>query len=206
MHSCPVCGSPITSERKFCSRACVREGYKRGLVVNPGNFKPGSVSPNRGRTLESWVGEDRAREIKARMSLNSRSKAPQLRRLNDNPDIIVKRLKSRKFHDDVVNWLVDRLRKAGNRVFILSEYIKEKRTPDAIIFDGRELIALEVETEKRWKPSHESTEERLSRLNSYSGFFDETKVVFPVMGDSLDETGPAFLSHIGSKERLNPDQ
>ncbi|MDA4120520.1 MAG: hypothetical protein OK413_00230 [Thaumarchaeota archaeon] len=130
------------------------------------------------------------------MSANSVSKAPFLNRLNNDPGILAKRLKSRKSHDVVVRWLADKLRAKGCRVFTLSEYIKEKRIPDAIVFNGNELIAIEVETEKRWKPSHASTEERLLRLNSLSHFFDKTKVVFPSVGDSIDDTGPAFLTHI----------
>jgi hypothetical protein len=167
-----------------------------GLIKNSGLFKPGSVSPNKGRTLESWVGEDRAREIKAKMSANSSARAPILKKLNDDPGIVARRIQSRKAHDLVVQWLSDKLRERGYRVFTLSEYIKEKRIPDAIVFDGRQIIAIEVETEKRWKPSHASTEDRLSRLNSLSRFFDKTKVVFPSSTDSIEETGPAFLSHI----------
>jgi len=193
---CLVCGSPVQDKRKFCSRRCYGQGYRIGLVVNPGNFRKGSVSLNKGKTLESWVGEERAKEIKAKMSLNSRAKAPQLRRLNDDPSITARRLVSRRFHDDVVLWLSNRLRSYGARVFVLSEYVKEKRIPDAIIFDGRRLIALEVETEKRWKPSHASTEDRLSRLNSSCGFFDLTKVVFPAAGDSVEEIGPALLKQV----------
>lgn len=78
----------------------------------------------------------------------------------------------------------------------MSEYIKEKRIPDAIVFDGANIIALEVETEKRWKPSHPSTEDGLSRLNALSSFFDKTRVVYPSPDDSIDRIGPAFLKHI----------
>ena len=170
------------------------------MVINSGNFKKGSISLNRGRTLESWVGEERAKEIKARMSLNSRNKAPQLRRLNDDPTIIARRLKSRHFHDEVVLWLSKQLRSSGARVFVLSEYVRERRIPDAIIFDGKKLIALEVETEKKWKPSHASTEDRLSRLNSTCRFFDETKVVFPAVGESIDQVGAGYLAHLGFKK------
>jgi len=134
------------------------------------------------------------------MSLNSRNKAPQLRKLNDDPTITARRLQSRHFHDQVVLWLSNQLRSSGARVFVLSEYVREKRTPDAIIFDGEKLIALEVETEKRWKPSHASSEDRLSRLNSKCGFFDETKVVFPALGDSLDRIGPGLLAELGFKK------
>jgi len=200
MHSCPVCGLPITSKNRFCSRKCIKVGYQLGLVVNSGNFKRGHVSLNKGRTLESWVGEERAKEIKARMSINSRNKAPHLRKLNLDPTITARRLKSRHFHDEVVLWLSDRLRSSGARVFILSEYVKEKRIPDAIIFDGKKLIALEVETEKRWKPSHASSEERLSHLNSKCGFFDETRVVFPAFVESLDRIGPGLLAGFSLKK------
>jgi len=200
MHHCPVCGSLITNKNRFCSRKCVKEGYRLRLVINSGNFKKGSISLNKGRTLESWVGEEKPKEIKSRMSLNSRNKAPQLRKLNDDPAVTARRLISRHFHDEVVLWLTNQLRSFGARVFVLSEYVRELRIPDAIIFDGERLIALEVETEKRWKPSHASSEDRLSRLNSKCGFFDETKVVFPAMGESLEQIGPGFLVHLGIKK------
>ena len=201
--SCPVCGSAKRANRRFCSKACLKEAYKRGLVRNPSLFAKGHVSLNKGRTLESWVGEERAREIKARMSAGSLAKAPQLRKLNESPGIIAKRVQSRKSHDHVVQWLSSRLRTRGFRVFVLSEYVREKRIPDAIIFDGKELVALEVETEKRWKPSHSSTEDRLERLNSLCGFFDRTSVVFPAAADDIEITGPGFMKHILSQEGLN---
>lgn len=197
---CPVCGNSKGNKNKFCSRTCVREGYRLGLVQNSGLFKRGAVSLNKGRTLESWVGEERAREIKAKMSANSVKKAPQLRRLNDDHNITAKRIQSRKSHDAVVQWIAGSLRATGYRVFTLSEYIKEKRIPDLILFTGREMIAVEVETEKRWKPSHAATEERLSRLNSLSKFFDKTKVVFPAAGEPLEGMGGEFLRHILEKD------
>jgi hypothetical protein len=166
------------------------------MVSNPGWFKPGSVSLNKGRTLESWVGEERAQEIKARMSLNSQKKAPHLRRLNEDPEVLKRRLVSRQFHDLVVAWLASNLRERGKRVFVLSEYIKEARIPDAIVYDGERLIAIEVETEKAWKPSHASIEDRLCRLNSKCGFFDKTKVVFPAVGAQIEAVGQDYIDHI----------
>jgi hypothetical protein len=183
-------------KRKFCDRRCVREAYHRGMIRNPGLFKPGGVSPNKGRTLESWVGAERAREIKAKMSASSLKKISQLRKLNEDPQIVARRLESRAFHDRVVQWLGEELRHRGCRVFTLSEYIKEKRIPDAIVFFQGKLVAVEVETEKRWKPSHTAIEDRLRRLNGLCHFFDKTKVVFPGKDDSLDEVGPSFVTHI----------
>ena len=96
--------------------------------------------------------------------------------------------------------MADHLRALGARVFVLSEYVKEKRIPDAIIFDGNRLTALEVETEKSWKPSHASSEDRLSRLNSKCGFFDETQVIFTRVGEALDATGLGYLAQVGMKK------
>jgi hypothetical protein len=171
--------------------------------VNKGLFKLGSPSLNKGRTLESWVGEARAQEIKAKMSQNSLSRIEFLKKLNAEPGIIRKRVVSRKFHDEVVLWLATQLRESGVRVFILSEYVRERRIPDAILFGRGRLVALEVETEKRWKPSHPAIEDRLSRLNSACGFFDATALVFPKEGSTLSVVGPEFLKQISSRERLN---
>jgi hypothetical protein len=44
------------------------------------------------------------------------------------------------------------LRQEGRRRCVLSEYVEEKRTPDAVLFDGKELVALEVELQKLWEP------------------------------------------------------
>lgn len=71
------------------------------------------------------------------MSLNSKKKAVHLRKLNDDKGILEKRLKSRKAHDDVVLWLASALRSRGIRVFVLSEYVRERRIPHAIIWDGK---------------------------------------------------------------------
>ena len=81
--------------------------------------------------------------------------------------------------------------------------MKEKRTPDAILFDGKELVALEVELQKRWKPSEESMTKRLSDLNGASAFFDRTSVVFPKEGSDMAELVPALLERIRGAKRLN---
>ena len=75
----------------------------------------------------------------------------------------------------------------------MSEYVKEVRTPDAILFDGTELVALEVELQKRWKPTEESMTRRLTDLNHSSGFFDRTTVVFPDEGTDTAEQVPSLL-------------
>lgn len=47
MPACPICGSPAKRGNKFCSRDCLREGYRRGVVTNGGLFKKGMTSLNK---------------------------------------------------------------------------------------------------------------------------------------------------------------
>jgi hypothetical protein len=187
MGKCLACNKPISDKRKFCDRKCYAEGYRLKLIDNRGHFKKGQESPNKGRTLESWVGEERGRAIRLKMSESSKNKAPHLRHLNEDKSILAKRIVSRKFHDAFVEGTVAELRSKGVRCFTLSEYVKEKRIPDAILFDGRELIAFEAEQQKRYKPSQPAMIERLTYMNSLADFFDRTIVTFPSQKEGLEE-------------------
>jgi hypothetical protein len=181
---------------QFCDRACVAEAYRKGIIANKGSFRKGVPSLNKGRTLESWVGKERAEEIKRRMSENSKGKASQLRRLNSDARTLEKRKISRRFHEATVQNLVKEFRKLGWRCYTLSEYVKEVGTPDAILFDGKELVALEVELQKRWKPTEESMTRRLTDLNHSSGFFDRTSVVFPDEATDMAQQIPLLVGEI----------
>lgn len=75
------------------------------MVIDSGLFAKGSVPLNKGRTSGSRVGAERAREIKVKMPNNSMAKAIRLKKLNDDPTIIPRRILSRKSHDHVVQWL-----------------------------------------------------------------------------------------------------
>jgi len=186
MPNCLACGKLIRPRRKFCDRRCYAEGYHLNLVDNKGMFKKGQESPNKGRTLESWVGEERGRAIRLKMSENSKKKAPHLRMLNQDKSVLERRLISRKFHDAFVEATVTEFRRNGIRCFTLSEYVKEKRIPDAILFNGKELIALEVEQVKRYKPTQSAMLDRLQYMNSLANFFDRTVVIFPDQRDGLE--------------------
>jgi hypothetical protein len=107
---------------------------------------------------------------------------------------------SRQVHEDVVLRLVGALRAAGLRCFILSEYVKEDRTPDAIVFDGRKLFALEVEQVKRYKASQQAISERLSSLNARSGFFDSTFMCFVPEGATVTELVKRAVRDFSSKD------
>lgn len=200
---CGSCGKALeTPDAKFCDRSCYAQAVRDGAIPNRGRFRKGGISPNRGRTLESWVGEKRAREIKNRMSESSKGKALHLRRLNEDVMVLEKRKASRRFHEATVQELVKEFRKFGWRCYTLSEYVKELRTPDAILFDGRELIALEVELKKKWKPTSESIRQRLTDLNDKSKFFDRTSVVFPDETIETIKQIPYLMGEILDGKRL----
>jgi hypothetical protein len=116
------CGKVLSKRRsKFCDRNCYNEASRKRLITNPGWYRKGQPSPNRGHTLESWVGIERAHEIRARMSLNSKSKGDFLRSLNLDKSYLEKRRRSRRFHDQVVLGIVRGLRDRGLRCYVLSE-------------------------------------------------------------------------------------
>ena len=152
--------------------------------------------------MESWVGKERADEIKTRMSVNSKKKAKFLKALNEDECVLERRIISRKFHDAFVDMTVSELRRKGMKCFILSEYVKEKRIPDAIVFDGKQLVALEVEQQKRYKPSQSAMIDRLTRINSLAGFFDETIVIFPNQSEGLTEQVQRLLPQIVPQDEI----
>jgi len=139
------------------------------------------------------------------MSESSKGKAPQLRRLNEDPEVLAKRKASRRLHEATVQELVKEFRKLGWRCYTLSEYVKETRKPDAILFDGRELVALEVEMKKKWKPTAESMTLRLTDLNDQSRFFDRTSVVFPDERTEMAQQIPSLVGEILNRKRLYQD-
>lgn len=200
---CESCGKVLQKPNvKFCDRDCYAQAARDGTISNSGRFRKGNPSPNKGRTLESWVGEERAQEIRNRMSESSKKKAFGLRRLNEDADALAKRKVSRRFHEATVQALVKEFRRLGWRCYTLSEYVKETRTPDAILFDGKELVALEVELKKKWKPSAESMIQRLTDLNAKSRFFDRTSVVFPDEKIEMTKQIPSMMSQILALKRL----
>jgi len=134
------------------------------------------------------------------MSLSSRKKAPHLRLLNEDKLYLAKRRASRQVHEHVVAELVSALRGMGMKCYVLSEYVKETRTPDAIVFNGKKLVALEVEQEKRYKPTNNAVAERLSDLNALSGFFDFTETVFVPKDVAVQELAKAVARRLVSKD------
>jgi hypothetical protein len=203
---CGSCGRVLErADAKFCHRVCYAQAVRDGVVPNKGRLRKGNPSPNKGRTLESWVGEERALEIRTRMSESSIGKAPQLRRLNEDAEVLAKRKASRRFHEATFQELVKEFRKLGWRCYTLSEYVKETRTPDAILFDGRALVALEVEMKKKWKPTAESMTRRLTDLDDQSRFFDRTSVVFPDERTDLTKQIPSLMGEILAHKRLYQD-
>jgi len=59
--------------------------------------------------------------------------------LDEDESCLAKRKASRHIHEHVVAELARALGSAGMRCCILTEYFKEARAPDAIVFDGKRL-------------------------------------------------------------------
>ena len=73
--------------------------------------------------MESWVGKRRAKEIRLRMSTNSKGKAEFLRSLNRNTTFLEKRVASRRRHEEFVRRLIKYLRTIGLGCYTLSEFV-----------------------------------------------------------------------------------
>jgi hypothetical protein len=143
-----------------------------------GRFLKGVPAFNKGKTLEDLYGEERANEIRARLSEHSKKKGDLLRALNKNPEYLTKRVISRKRHEEKVRELLENLRKNNERVFALSQYCKDEKQPDLILFKDGKLIAIELEARKKYKPSEKTIISRYERMHKKHGFFDEVRVIF----------------------------
>lgn len=90
----------------------------------------------------------------------------------------MKREQSRRKHEEKVAQIVREMRAEGERVFALSQYEKEAKQPDIIHFKNGKLVAIEVESEKTYKPSKETVERRYRRAHTKNGFFDDVEVIW----------------------------
>jgi len=129
------------------------------------------------------------------MSLNSQKKGTFLKNLNLDKEYLEKRRTSRKLHDQLVGRVGELLRTEGERIFIISQYVKDAQ-PDIIWFKDGKLIAIEIESKKRYKPSEKTIKKRKENLHFKNNFFDKVKTILLER-----ETNPAFI-----KEKIKEDE
>jgi len=129
------------------------------------------------------------------MSLNSQKKGTFLKNLNLDKEYLEKRRTSRKLHDQLVGRVGELLRTEGERIFIISQYVKDAQ-PDIIWFKDGKLIAIEIESKKRYKPSEKTIKKRKENLHFKNNLFDKVKTILLER-----ETNPAF-----TKEKIKEDE
>lgn len=152
--------------------------------ANKTSFKKGQIPMNKGKPLEEFVGTERARKIRQQMSDSSKGKATFLMGLNKNPQILAKRKSSRLKHENYIMELLYKLRLNGEKVFPLSQYVRDEKQPDLILVKDGKLIAIEVEQDKRYKASRKTIERKYERMHKKNKFFDEVKTIWLVEGRS----------------------
>lgn len=151
-----------------------------------GRFTKGNIPNGKGKTLEEFVGEKRAKEIKEKMSKRGKKKRFGLAKLNKDPVALKKRTKSRAIHEDKVIGLGKALRNLSNKVLVTSNWSHEAQ-PDLILIKDGKVIAIELESQKKWKPSFKTIKRRKEALHSKSQFFDKVKVVMFKENTSIEE-------------------
>lgn len=143
-----------------------------------GRFIKGSIPFNKGKTWEEAIGRKFAHKVKQTMSekANTPSRKERLAKMNSDPEFLAKRSESRLFHDSVVDDVSSIMRERGDRIYILSNYVKDAM-PDIIVFRNGKLYAIELEQEKQWKPSMENMAKRKTMAHKKHNFFDEVVLV-----------------------------
>lgn len=102
---------------------------------------------------------------------------PDFMRHLNNPAMLRKKTITRRYHEEMVLKKELELRSQGYRTFCTSNYARHTRVPDiiAISSDGK-VIAVEMETIRRYKSSIESLRKRYTVLLMKEGFFDDVIV------------------------------
>ncbi|MHB1869172.1 MAG: C2H2-type zinc finger protein [Nitrososphaerales archaeon] len=120
-----------------------------------------------------------------------------MNRLNTPEYLKIKKL-TRRYHEDMVLKKELELRVQGYRTFCTSNYTRHNRIPDIIAIspDGK-VVAIEMESIRRYKSSVESLRKKYTILLMKEGFFDDVVVEgftvpkFVAQGSNTlaDETG-----------------
>jgi hypothetical protein len=115
----------------------------------------------------------------------------------NTPEYLRMKNVTRKYHEDVVMLEEKELRKQGYRTFCTSNYARHYRIPDIIAIspEGR-VIAIEMETIRRYKSSIESLRRRYTILLMKEGFFDDVIVKGFSVPKSLAEDSNRILNTI----------
>ncbi|MDA4129805.1 MAG: hypothetical protein OK457_03445 [Thaumarchaeota archaeon] len=102
---------------------------------------------------------------------------PDFMRHLNNPAMLHRKKITRRFHEDTVLRKEVELRGKGYRTFCTSNYTRHNRIPDIIAIspDGK-VVAVEMETIRRYKSSIECLRKKYTEMLLKEGFFDDVLV------------------------------
>jgi hypothetical protein len=145
-------------------------------------------------------------QYEAFKALNPHHGSPDFMRiLNTDPSTLEKKQLSHKFHEQVVIRKQEELRSKGYRTFITSNWgAHQSRLPDIIaISPDNKVIAVEMESIRRWKSRIENFAEKYRRLLLQDGFFDDV-IVESFLGIDWRKSGrPVDSQTSGSPQDSN---
>ncbi len=117
-----------------------------------------------------------------------------MNRLN-TPEYLERKKITRRYHEQVVIEEEKLLRQQGYRTFCTSNYAHHYRIPDIIAISPEgKVIAIELESIRRYKSSVESLGKRYTILLMKEGFFDDVIVKGFAVPRSATEDSNRILS------------
>jgi hypothetical protein len=95
----------------------------------------------------------------------------------NSPEYQEIKMTARRYHEEVVAWKEKKLRELGYRTFNTSNYTRHNRIPDIIaISSGGKILAIELESVRRYKSSIDSLRKKYVSLLGEERFFDDVMV------------------------------
>ncbi|MHB1909185.1 MAG: hypothetical protein ACYCQJ_10010 [Nitrososphaerales archaeon] len=159
-HRCSICKENFENNGDLGRHKIAQHGYTREqLGWNRAGWNRGLPQMEAFGTAQSHHGQ------------------PDFMRLLNNPDMIAKKKITRRYHEDMVQKKELELKSKGYRTFNTSNYTRHTRIPDIIAISPEgKVIAVEMETIRRYKSSIEALRKKYTHLLMKEGFFDDVIV------------------------------
>lgn len=102
---------------------------------------------------------------------------PWMKNMWNDKSLLEKRMKTRQLHEEHVLMKERELKDKNYKVFVTSNYAHHKRIPDLIAINPEgKVIAIEIETIRKYKASIDTLRKRYTDLLLIEGFFDDVLV------------------------------
>jgi hypothetical protein len=176
-HKCSICGAVFENQSKIGHHKIEIHGYTRkqlGWDLN-GGWNKGLPQMEAFGTAQVHHGN------------------PEFMRLLNSPSMIEKKKSTRRYHEEMVLRKEKMLRAQGFKTFNTSNYTHHTRIPDiiAISSDGK-IIAVEMETIRKYKSSVECLTRKYRELLMREEFFDDVIVEGFLVPDVIGQDSNTF--------------